>query len=136
MNERASQEPILPHRAPFRLIDRLLEATEQRGVGIKLVAASDPCVTVAGILPAAFVLEALAQTGGAYLNALGGDGTHGGLLAQVEAFTVHEPVRVGDTLRIEVRITRRFRAATIFEGHASVDGRAVADGRFVLVAGR
>lgn len=135
MTERSWRFPVLPHRAPFRLIDRLLEASPERGVGMKLVAASDPCVTPAGVLPAAFVLEALAQTGGAYLNALGGDATHAGLLAQVEAFTVHEPVRVGNELRVEVRVVRRFRTATVIEGRATVGERLCAEGRFVLVAG-
>lgn len=135
MSERRSQVPVLPHRAPFRLLDRLIEASPERGVGVKLVSAGDPCVTPSGVLPAAFVLEALAQTGGAYLNALGGDGTHAGLLAQVEDFVATEPVRVGDELRIEVRVVRRFRTATVLEGRATVGDRPCAEGRFVLAAG-
>lgn len=135
MTDRRSQIPVLPHRAPFRLVDRLEEATPERGVGVKLVAANDPCVTAGGVLPAAFVLEALAQTGGAYLNALGGDGTHAGLLAQIEAFLVHAAVRAGDELRIEVRVLRRLGTATVLEGRATVEGALCAEGRFVLVAG-
>lgn len=135
MTNHRSQVPVLPHRSPFRLIDRLIEATPERGVGVKHVAASDPCVTPGGVLPPAFVLEALAQTGGAYLNARGGDGTHAGLLAQVEEFASHEPVRVGDVLRIEVRVVRRLGTATVLEGRATVDERHCAEGRFVLVAG-
>jgi len=135
MTDHRSQVPVLPHRAPFRLLDRIVEATPERGVGVKLVSAGDPCVTPSGVLPAALVLEALAQCGGAYLNALGGDGTHGGLLAQIEGFASVAPVRVGDELRIEVRVVRRFRTATVLQGRALVDDRLCAEGRFVLVAG-
>jgi 3-hydroxymyristoyl/3-hydroxydecanoyl-(acyl carrier protein) dehydratase len=135
MTDHSTQMPVLPHRAPFRLLDRIVEATAERGVGVKLVSAGDPCVTPNGVLPTAFVIEALAQCGGAYLNALGGDGTHAGLLAQIEGFASFEPVRVGDELRIEVRLVRRFRTATVLEGRALVDDRVCAEGRFVLVAG-
>jgi 3-hydroxymyristoyl/3-hydroxydecanoyl-(acyl carrier protein) dehydratase len=135
MTDHRSQVPVLPHRAPFRLLDRLVEATAERGVGTKLVSAGDPCVTPSGVLPAAFVLEALAQCGGAYLNALGGDGTHAGLLAQVEGFASLESVRVGDELRVEVRLVRRLGTATVLQGRALVGDRLCAEGRFVLVAG-
>jgi 3-hydroxymyristoyl/3-hydroxydecanoyl-(acyl carrier protein) dehydratase len=135
MMDTPHRAPVLPHRAPFRLLDRIVEVTAERGVGVKLVTAGDPCVTPNGVLPAAFVLETLAQAGGAYLNALGGDGTHAGLLAQVEAFSVTEPIRVGDEVRVEVSVVRRFRTTTVLQGRASVDGEVRAEGRFVLSLG-
>ena len=62
--------PKLPHTAPFLLLDRILDVDERRGVFVKLVAAADPLVAPDGTLPAAFLVEALAQGGGALLNAL------------------------------------------------------------------
>lgn len=135
MSETSHRAPELPHRAPFRLLDRLLEVTPERGVALKLVAASDPCVTPGGVLPAAFVLETLAQAGGAYLNALGGSSSHAGLLAQVEAFSVVESIRVGDEMRIEVSLVRRFRTTTVLQGRVLVDGQVRSEGRFVLSLG-
>ena len=129
--------PKLPHRAPFVLLDRILEATPERGLCLKQVSASDVCVTPNGVLPAAFVLEALAQAGGAYLNAIGEqDDAPAGFLAQVERFVQEQPVRVGDELRLEVRVTRRFRSATVLEGRALVGETVCAEGRFTISTGR
>ena len=126
--------PKLPHAAPFLLLDRVLEVGERAGAFLKHVTAADPLVAADGTLPAAFVLEALAQGGGALLNALG-SGT-AGYLAGVDNFHSLRPVRVGDALRVEVQILRQTGTATMFLGRALVDGEAVAEGRFTLALPR
>jgi 3-hydroxyacyl-[acyl-carrier-protein] dehydratase len=128
--------PKLPHAAPFLLLDRVIEIGERRGVFLKLVAASDPLVAPDGTLPAAFVLEALAQGGGALLSGLGADRWTPGYLAGVDDFRTHRLVRIGDTLRIEVEILRHVGAATMLRGRALVDGELVAEGRFTLALPR
>jgi 3-hydroxymyristoyl/3-hydroxydecanoyl-(acyl carrier protein) dehydratase len=128
--------PRLPHRAPFLLLDRVVEIAERRGAFLKLVAGADPCVAADGTLPAAFVLEALAQAGGALLAAQTTAVPEPGYLAAVDDFRMIDAVRVGDELRIEVEIVRHFAAATLFHGRATVDGRAVAEGRFTLALPR
>ena len=60
--------PRLPHAAPFLLLDQVLEIGERKGVFLKLVSAADPCVGRDGLLPPAFILEALAQAGGALVD--------------------------------------------------------------------
>src|SRR5262249_28778280 len=87
--------PRLPHAAPFLLLDRVLEIGERTGAFVKLVSAADPCVGRDGRLPAAFVLEALAQSGGALLAAHGGNAPAGGYLAAVDDFRMIADVRVG-----------------------------------------
>src|SRR4029450_9473405 len=62
--------PKLPHGRPLLLIDRGIELGEQRGVFLKHVTAADPCTAPDGTLPAAYVLEALAQAAGALLGAM------------------------------------------------------------------
>jgi 3-hydroxyacyl-[acyl-carrier-protein] dehydratase len=128
--------PKLPHAAPFLLLDRVLEIGERRGVFVKLVTAADPLVAPDGTLPAAFVLEALAQGGGALLNALGTEGWTAGYLAGVDGFRTERAVRIGDTLRVEVEILRHVGGATMLRGRASVDGEAVGEGRFTLALPR
>jgi 3-hydroxyacyl-[acyl-carrier-protein] dehydratase len=122
--------PRLPHRPPFVLLDRVLEVSGARGVFTKVVSAGDPCVTPSGTLPAIFLIEALAQAGGAYLNA--DEGGQAGMLAKVDGFTVHAPVRIGDVLRIEVELRRRVRAATLFRGRVLVGDEVRAEGAFTL----
>ena len=128
--------PRLPHAAPFLLLDRVLEIGERSGVFLKHVASSDPCLAADGTLPAAFVLEALAQGGGALLSALKDDTPQPGYLAAVDDFRVLAPVRVGDAVRIEVEVLRHFQAATQVRGRALVDGRLCAEGRLTLALPR
>jgi 3-hydroxyacyl-[acyl-carrier-protein] dehydratase len=124
--------PRLPHAAPFLLLDRVLEIGDRAGVFVKLVSAADPCVGRDGVLPAAFVLEALAQGGGAFLAAHGGGAPAVGYLAAVDDFRVVAEVRVGDEMRVEVEIVRNFGGAVLFRGRALVDGRLCAEGRITL----
>ena len=129
--------PRLPHRAPFLLLDRVLEIGERSGVFLKQVAAADPCVAVDGTLPAAFVLEALAQGGGALLSAITDDRVpQPGYLAAVDDFQVLAAPRVGDTMRVEVEVLRHFQGATLLRGRALVDGRVCAEGRLTLALPR
>jgi 3-hydroxymyristoyl/3-hydroxydecanoyl-(acyl carrier protein) dehydratase len=124
--------PRLPHAAPFLLLDRVLEIGERTGAFVKLVAAADPCVGRDGCLPAAFVLEALAQAGGALLAAHGGNAPAGGYLAAVDDFRMVADVRVGDEMRIEVEIVRNFGGAVLFRARALVDAALRAEGRITL----
>ena len=128
--------PKLPHGRPFLLIDRVLELDERRGVFVKLVTAADPCTAPDGTLPAAYVLEGLAQGGGALLGSLSGSTPEAGYLAGVDSFQMHADARIGDQLRIEVEIVRFFAAATLFKGEARVGDRLIADGRFTLALPR
>jgi predicted hotdog family 3-hydroxylacyl-ACP dehydratase len=111
--------PRLPHAAPFLLLDRVLDVDEKAGTFLKLVTAADPCVAPDGHLPAAFVLEALAQGGGALLTAQTGGPTAGYLVAV-------------DELRIEVTIARTFGATVVFRGRARVGDDLRAEARFTL----
>ena len=128
--------PKLPHGRPFLLIDRVLELGEQRGVFLKHVTAADPCTAPDGTLPAAYVLEALAQAGGALLGSMSGSAPQAGYLAGVDGFQMHSEARTGDQLRIEVELVRFFAAATLFRGQARVGDRLVAEGRFTLALPR
>jgi len=129
--------PKLPHAAPFLLLDRVLEIGERAGAFLKHVTASDPCLGADGTLPASFVLEALAQAGGALLTAIDDDGCpEPGYLASVDDFRSLEPVRAGDALRVEVRVLRVVGAATLMRGRALVGERVCAEGRFTLALPR
>jgi len=128
--------PRLPHGAPFLLLDRVLEVGERAGAFLKLVTAADPCVAPDGTLPAVFVLEALAQAGGALLTALGSEAPTPGYLAAVDEFRMHRPVRVGDALRVEVEIARHFAGVTRLHGRALVGTDLAAEGQFTLALPR
>ena len=128
--------PRLPHGAPFLLLDQVLEIEERRGAFLKLVSAADPCVGRDGLLPAAFILEALAQASGALVAAHNAKLPAVGYLAAVDDFRVHGEVRVGDALRVEVEVVRVFASAVLLRGRALVDGTIRAEGRFTLALPR
>src|SRR5262249_41858839 len=136
MGEVQNTLPRLPHAAPFLLLDRVVEIGERTGVFLKHVTASDPCVAADGTLPAAFLLEALAQGGGALLSELTDGTPQPGYLAAGADFRVGTPGRVGDAMRIEVEILRRFQAATQLRGRVLVDGALCAEGRLTLALPR
>jgi UDP-3-O-[3-hydroxymyristoyl] N-acetylglucosamine deacetylase/3-hydroxyacyl-[acyl-carrier-protein] dehydratase len=128
----AGDPPRLPHGAPFLLVDRVLEIGDRGGVFLKLVTATDPCVGRDGRLPAAFVLEALAQACGALVAALRGGEATPGYLAAVDDFHMHGEVRAGDALRIEVSVMRSFGGAVVSRARALVEGELRAEGRITL----
>jgi 3-hydroxymyristoyl/3-hydroxydecanoyl-(acyl carrier protein) dehydratase len=128
--------PRLPHGAPFLLLDRIVDIGERHGTFLKLVTAGDPCVDAHGELPAAFVLEAIAQAGGALLTELEGQAPMPGYLAAVERFELCAPVRVGDALRVEVTLVRHVAQATLIHGRAFVGDRLCAEGRVTLAQPR
>jgi 3-hydroxymyristoyl/3-hydroxydecanoyl-(acyl carrier protein) dehydratase len=99
------------------------------------VSAADPCVGRDGWLPAAFVLEALAQGGGALLAAHAG-GASPGYLAAVDDFRMLGDIRIGDTMRVEVEVLRNFGGAVLFRGRALVGDRPCAEARFTLALPR
>ncbi len=62
---------IMPHRYPFLLVDRILEMTDERVVGIKNVTINEPFFQGhfpgQPIMPGVLLLEAMAQVGGVML---------------------------------------------------------------------
>lgn len=124
--------PALPHRAPFLMLDRVVEVERDRGLFVKMVTASDPCLAADGTMPAVFVLEAMAQAGGAVLSAAGETQRTAGPLAKVDGFRLHAAVRMGDELRVEARLVRHTRGVSIFETRATVEGRLCAEARVSL----
>lgn len=94
---------ILPHRYPFLLVDRILEADLAKPsiLGLKNVTVNEPFFPghfpEAPIMPGVLIIEALAQTGGILVHLKGY--THKvALLLSVYHAKFRNPVRPGDQL--------------------------------------
>ena len=104
-------QEIIPHRHPFLLVDKIIELEEgKRAVGIKNVTMNEPFF--AGhfpgypVMPGVLITEALAQVGAVAILHLESNRGKIGFLAGLDDFRFRGQVVPGDTLRLEVEITR------------------------------
>ncbi|MBI2887791.1 MAG: 3-hydroxyacyl-ACP dehydratase FabZ [Chloroflexi bacterium] len=134
-------QAIIPHRWPFLLVDRIVELEEgARAVGIKQVSSGE--IFFQGhfpgypVMPAVLVVEALAQVGAVALLSNPRHKGKLGLFAGIDRFRFRKPVVPGDTLRLEVTLTRMRGDFGKGSGRAAVEGQVVAEGElaFVLAA--
>ena len=120
---------MLPHRYPFMLVDRIVEARgDEYGVGVKNVTINEPQFMGhfpgRPVMPGVLVIEAMAQTAGALCAAsqkLNPNTTHV-LLMTIDKAKFRKLVVPGDQLRLHMtKITKR-RNIWWFRGEAKVDG--------------
>ncbi|MFA6078723.1 MAG: 3-hydroxyacyl-ACP dehydratase FabZ [Candidatus Omnitrophota bacterium] len=132
-------QKILPHRYPFLLVDRIIEVTEKRVVGIKNVTINEPFFQghFPGhpIMPGVLILEAMAQTGG--VGALNVEGNLGKLayFLSINNARFRKPVLPGDRLVIEVDLLKTKLSVMSTHAVAKVDDVVVceADMMFAFV---
>lgn len=129
----------LPHRYPFLLVDRILESSETKAVGIKNVTFNEPFFQGhfpgESIMPGALVAEAMAQTcafiGGPESPSIPDASLRRVFLSGIQ-MQFKRPVVPGDTLRIEVEVVKAMGNIVRCRGTCKVDGEVVARGEFNL----
>ncbi len=129
---------ILPHRYPMLLVDSILELEEERIVGIKNVTVNEPFFIghfpEFPVMPGVLVVEAMAQVAGVLvLKSIPDRKNKLVLLASIEEAKFRRPVRPGDQLRIEMKVTRRKATIAKMHGQATVDGVVVAEAVLMCV---
>lgn len=124
-------QKILPHRYPFLLVDRIVEISEGKVVGIKNVTINEPFFQghFPGhpIMPGVLIMEAMAQVGG--VGALNLK-TNLGKLAYfltIDNAKFRKPVLPGDVLRIEVDLLKVKMGVMKIHGVAKVEGEVAAE---------
>ncbi len=125
-------QEILPHRYPMLLVDRILEISESRIVGIKNVTVNEPFFQghFPGfpIMPGVLVVEAMAQCGGVLaLREMPDRDAKVVLFASIDDCRFRAPVTPGDQLRLELEILRRRGAAIKMQSRAYVGERLAAE---------
>lgn len=114
------------------LVDRVLEVSENRIVGIKNVTVNEPFFQghFPGypIMPGVLVVEAMAQCGGVLALADMPDRDRKVVLfASIDNCRFRAPVTPGDQLRLELEILRKRGAAIKMQGRAFVGDRLAAE---------
>lgn len=126
-------EKFIPHRAPMRLIDTLVEYGDQSGVIETRVAPDCPFLDDSEVLGPVALAEMMAQAYAVikgYADTLVGKPVKEGFLVGIKKIDFTDCVSAGDLLRIEVRTTAALEGFIVAEGDVCRDGLAVASGTF------
>ncbi|KIL36668.1 hydroxymyristoyl-ACP dehydratase [Cohnella kolymensis] len=104
-------QEIIPHRPPFLLVDKILEVEPgKRAVGLKNVTMNEPFFVghFPGypVMPGVLIVEALAQVGSVAMLVVEENRGKLGFFAGIDEFRFRGQVKPGDTLTLEVEITR------------------------------
>ena len=124
---------LLPHRYPFLLVDRIVEArADEYGVGIKNVTVNEPHFQghfpARPVMPGVLLIEAMAQTAGALCVASQNTGAPGVVyLMTIDKAKFRRPVVPGDQVRFHLTRIAKKRNMWWFRGEAKVDGVLVCE---------
>ena len=131
---------MIPHRYPFLMIDRLVEAVPgASAVAIKNVTMNEHFFQghfpSRPIMPGVLIIESMAQTAAVLVALTLGNEAAGKLVyfTSVESARFRKPVTPGDCVRIQVRKQRKRGNLWRFGGEARVEGTLMAEATFAAV---
>lgn len=102
---------IIPHRYPFLLIDRIIELEDgKKCTGIKQVSGNEPFFQGHfpdyAVMPGVLIVEALAQVGAVAMLKLEENQGKLAMFTGIDKCRFKKQVTPGDTLQLEVEMTR------------------------------
>ena len=130
---------IIPHRYPFLLIDKVIKIEENKRTAIKNVTANEYYFQghfpTEPVMPGVLIIESLAQAGAVAL--LSKDEFKGKIayFAGINNAKFRRKVVPGDTLRLEVELTKIRGKAGVGYGIAYVDDKKVCEGELTFMVG-
>ena len=133
-------QKIIPHRFPFLLVDKIIEMEwGKRAVGIKNVTANEPFFQghFPGfpVMPGVLMIEAIAQVGAVAVLGMPENRDKMAFFAGIDEVRFKRQVVPGDTLRLEVTLTRVRGPIGQGMGEATVDGQLACRGSFMFALG-
>lgn len=130
----------IPHKYPFVLVDRIVEAEYmKRSVGYKNISYNEPWVSghfpENAVYPGVLMIETMAQVGG-FMFICNNEPRKMMYLCGVNQFKVMRPVVPGDVLFVESELTEHIGHLYQIKCTAKVDNKKVASGLFSLAESR
>ena len=131
---------ILPHRAPFLLIDTVEELEPgKRVVAKKCVTYNEPFFQghFPGnpVMPGVLICEALAQAGAVAILGLDENKGKTAYFASMDKVKFKKKVLPGDVLMLEVELVKIKGPVGIAKATATVDGKVAVSGEFTFALG-
>lgn len=124
---------MLPHRPPFLLVDKILELTENRVVGLKNVTMNEPFFVGhfpgAPVMPGVLIVEAMAQTGGILaLSTVPDPENYLTFFMKINNVKFKQQVNPGDTLIFNLELITPIRRGIVhMQGNAYVNDKLVTE---------
>ncbi len=140
MLDRTAIEAIIPHRAPFLLVDRIIELEQGKSAVGELDVRAD-AFWVPGhfpqyaVMPGVLIVEALAQAAGILaVESLGlaGSGKLVYFMA-IDGAKFRLPVEPGCLLTLDVEFVQKRSSVCKFSGRATVNGKLAAEANFTAM---
>lgn len=133
-------EKVLPHRYPFLLVDKILSLEDKEIVGVKNFTINEPFFVghfpSHPVVPAALIIEAMAQVAGVYLLSTSENQGKLAYFAGIDKARFRRPVVPGDQLvtRVKVLNLRKTFGNTSgkVEAASFVEGKKVAEALFLF----
>lgn len=128
---------LLPHRPPFLMVDRVIEKTVNRVVGVKTVGINEGFFIghfpEEPVMPGVLIVEAMAQVGGILiLSGVDEPDKYSTYFAKIDGVKFKKKVVPGDVLVINMLITAPLRRSiAAMRGEVYVGDSLVCEGEFV-----
>lgn len=138
MTDRLPWFPVLPHRYPFVLLDRIVEMKPgEEIVALKRVSsgeeldsrAASPC----GSLPFSLVAEAMAQAASVVaLSSSSAENPPIGFYAAIKEMRIDREAQAGEELWLRMRKVYQFGQFFEFHGEVKIGGERIGEGQLIF----